>query len=98
MKIYENDFVYGRDLIKKIFLLSVIFCVLTLAMQNDPTMKVVFFILTVLSFVAVFVVLFKHCRCPKCDKVIIFGVMAVTACPRCKRNLITGKKVKKSKR
>ena len=34
-------------------------------------------------------------RCPSCGKVIFFGVLAVKSCPRCHRNLVTGKKMKK---
>ena len=34
-------------------------------------------------------------RCPNCGKVIFFGVLAVKSCPRCHRNLVTGKKMKK---
>jgi len=98
MKIYENDFVYGKGLLKKILIVSVIACVITLMLQAYPAIQLAFFILTVASFVAIFVVVYKYCRCMHCGKVIIFGVMAVTTCPRCKRNLVTGKKVKKSKR
>ena len=36
-------------------------------------------------------------RCPNCGKVIFLGVMAVKACPRCHRNLVTGKKMKSGK-
>ena len=98
MKVYENDFVYGRDLVRKLLYASVAFCVITLLMRANPSMQLAFFVLTFAMFAAIFVVLFKYCRCPHCGKVIIFGVMAVTTCSRCKRNLITGKKVKKSKR
>ena len=37
------------------------------------------------------------CRCPNCGKVIFLGVLAVNTCPRCKRSLVTGNKVKKSR-
>ena len=35
------------------------------------------------------------CRCPYCGKHIMLGVLAVKDCPRCRRNLATGKKIKK---
>ena len=34
-------------------------------------------------------------RCPYCGKHIMLGVLAVKDCPRCRRNLATGKKIKK---
>ena len=32
-----------------------------------------------------------------CGKIIFMGVLAITDCPNCKRNLTTGKKSKKNK-
>ena len=98
MKVYENDFTYGRDLVRKILYASVVTCVITLLLRSNPSLQLAFFVITFALFAAIFVVLYKYCRCPHCGKMIVFGVMAVTTCSRCKRNLITGKKVKKSQR
>ena len=98
MKVYENNFVYGRELVRKILYASVASCVITLLLRSNPPMQLAFFVITFALFAAIFVVLYKYCRCTHCGKMIVFGVMAVTSCPRCRRNLVTGKKVKKSKR
>ena len=96
--IYENSFVYGRELVKKLLVLAIATAIATLLMRSNPSVQLVLTIVTIVLFVVVFVTIYKNCRCSHCGKVIFFGVLAVTSCPRCKRNLITGKKVKKSKR
>ena len=48
--------------------------------------------------IAAVVVIFLYSRCPSCGKVIVFGVLKATSCPRCKRNLVTGQKMKKKSR
>ena len=52
---------------------------------------------TLILFIATVVIIVRECRCPHCGKVIFLGVLAVTSCPKCKRSLTTGKKVKKSR-
>lgn len=96
--IYENSFVYGRELVKKLLVMAIVTAVVTLLMRSNPSVQLFLTIITIVLFVAVFVTIYKNCRCPHCGKVIFFGVLAVTTCPKCRRNLITGKKVKKSKR
>ena len=98
MNVYENNFIYGRELIKKLLVVAVISSIGTFLMRSDPSLQMGLTVVTIGLFVAVFVVLFKYCRCPHCGKVIFLGVLAVTSCPKCRRNLITGKMVKRSKR
>ena len=97
MKSYVNDFVYGRDLLKKVIMATVVCCVLSIVFRQNMTLQGIFAAATLILFIAGIYIDYKHCRCPHCGKVIFLGVLAVTACPKCKRNLVTGKKVKKSK-
>ena len=97
MNNYTNDFAYGKDLLKKIIIGAAVFCVLALITQSNPTIQAVFSLLTVACFVAAVIVDVKFCRCKHCGKVVFLGVLTITSCPRCKRSLMTGKKVKKSK-
>ena len=92
-----NDFVYGRDLIKKLLIGAVASCVLSLIVPQQSYYQIAFIALTVIIFITTIACLIKYCRCPHCGKVIFFGVLAVKQCPRCKYSLITGKKIKKSK-
>lgn len=98
MNFYENDFVYGKKMLKIAMAVALICCVGTLFTKSDPTMYVVCFVLTLVAFAAAIYIICRYCRCPHCHKVIFLGVLNITTCPKCKYNLITGKKVKKSKR
>ena len=97
MKSYVNGFVYGRDLLKKVIMATVVCCVLSIVFRQNMTLQGIFAAATLLLFIAGIYIDYRYCRCPHCGKVIFLGVLAVTACPKCKRNLVTGKKVKKSK-
>ena len=97
MKIYTNDFVYGRDRVKLMVIAAAVCCIMSLLASTYPMAQMVLTILTILFFVATIYTMIKYCRCPHCGKVIFFGVLTIKACPNCKRSLITGKKVKKSK-
>ena len=95
METYINSFIRGRDLLKKLLVGDMLTAVLALVFKANPTVMGVFSIATIILFIAIIYIAVKYCRCPNCGKVIILGVLAVDACPRCKRNLTTGKKVKK---
>ena len=97
MKAYTNDFVYGRDRVKYMVIAAVVSCVLSLVVSFNPNLQLVFTVLTIVLFVASIYTMVKYCRCPSCGKIIFLGVLTIKVCPRCKRSLITGKKVKKSK-
>ena len=97
MNKYENDFVYGRDRLKKLLIFTAIGCALSLLTPLYSYIQIAFLFMTCVLFVTALVCVFKYCRCPSCGKVIFFGVLAVKDCPRCHRNLVTGKKTKKGK-
>ena len=97
MKTYTNNFTYGRDLLKQIIIGAVVCTALAFVFRNNPTWSVVFTTLTIGLFIGAVYVVVKYCRCPHCNRVIFLGVMALTSCPGCKRSLVTGKKVKKSR-
>ncbi len=95
---YENTFIQGRELTKKLLGGSVVSCVLSLIFgQISRPVQSVFFALTVILFVSTIYVMAKYCRCPHCGRHIFLGVLAISVCPGCRRSLVTGKKVKKSK-
>ena len=98
MKTYENNFIYARELVKKLLYACAASGIVTLFMRSNPTIQLAFYVLTFILFVVIFVTIYKQCRCPHCGKVIVFGVLSISSCPRCKRNFVTGKTVKKSKR
>ena len=97
MKGYANNFVYGRELMKKLLVGSVIAAVAAYVFQTNQTVSTVLTGICLILFASVIYIMVKFCRCPNCGKVIFLGVLAVNTCPRCKRSLVTGNKVKKSR-
>ncbi len=97
MNTYINSFVRGRELLKKLLISDVVTAVLAFALQSNPTIMVLFSGATLLLFAAIIYIDIKYCRCPNCGKVIVLGVLAIQTCPRCKRNLVSGRKMKKSR-
>ena len=97
MKGYANNFVYGRELMKKLLVGSVVAAVAAYVFQANQTVATVLTGICLILFASVIYIMVKFCRCPNCGKVIFLGVLAVNTCPRCKRSLVTGNKVKKSR-
>ena len=97
MKGYANNFVYGRELMKKLLVGSVIAAVAAYVFQANQTVSAVLTGICLILFASVIYIMVKFCRCPNCGKVIFLGVLAVNTCPRCKRSLVTGNKVKKTR-
>ena len=88
-----------KSLIKTLVVLAVICCVAGLFFTAEGSrLQLILVLLTLVFMVAALVVVFLYSRCPSCGKVIAFGVLKATCCPRCKRNLVTGQKMKKKSR
>ena len=95
---FDRTFEYGKNLAK--YLLVSAFVAGLAALLLVPKGSAAQMILMVASFaflIATIVVMAKYCRCPYCGKRIMAGVLVVTSCPSCRRNLTTGKKVKKNR-
>lgn len=96
MKVYGNDFVTGRELAKKIAILVALFAGFGILLGFiNPLYQMVVSIFAVILMITLFVVVYKRCVCPHCGKHIVLGVLQATTCPRCKRSLISGRKVKR---
>ena len=95
MNTYINGFMRGRDLLKKLLICDLITAALAILMRSIPPMVALFSGATLILFIAIIYIDIKFCRCPSCGKVILLGVLAVDTCPRCKRDLVSGRKVKK---
>lgn len=94
---YTNDFTYGRDRVKKFMIASAACCAVSLFLPQYSALQFGILALAMLSFITAVAVVVKYCRCPSCGKIIFLGVLRVTACPRCRRSLTTGKKIKKTR-
>ena len=99
MNFSGNDFQFGQDRVKKLLWAAVIVCVLALIAGNFNVMlQSILLIATLLIIGWTFVTIFRYCKCPHCGKVILFGILQASTCPKCRRSLVSGKKTKKSKR
>ena len=96
-KVYENSFVQGRELTKNIVIATVVGCALSLVTMflGYQGLQFVLMAFTTVGLGASIYVMVRYCVCPHCGKHITMGLLAIEHCPRCRRNLITGKKGKK---
>ena len=88
----------GRTNLKSVLTAAAIFCAMSaLIPASLAIFKLVCMLITVILFCITIYVICSECKCPHCGKIIFFGALRATSCPRCKRNLTTGKKQKKSR-
>ena len=91
----RRDFEYGKQLVKRLLVLAIAFCVGSLLTPNGSYGQIGLLLLSLLCMVGELGALWMYCRCPHCGKRIMLGALSATVCPRCHRNLATGKKTKK---
>jgi len=96
MKARFNDtFDYGKKLSKWTVIIAVILSLASLVLFPVGSLnRIILMVASIICFISTVVIIYKFCRCPYCGKRIFMGVLVVTHCPACKRNLKTGKKNK----
>lgn len=82
-----------------LLLIALVLCVLGLTMSGAELamFRAVTTGLAMLLVIVALYYIFRYCRCPYCGKQIFFGVSKATSCPHCRRNFVTGKKVKRNR-
>ena len=94
-----SNYEAARGRLKTVMFASIVACAGSLLTpQGYLQLKMFFTIATVILFGTLVFIIVRDCRCPHCGKIIFFGALSATHCPRCKRSLTTGKKQKKSKK
>ncbi len=94
MKRQLSDFERGRRIVLVFVILAVVFGVAALLFTNENSSEQKILVTAAfLCLVAVLICARIFCRCPHCGKAIVSGVLVLKVCPKCKRSLITGKKV-----
>lgn len=91
---FDRTFEYGKNISKYCVIFAIALCVLSLLVPQGTYLQVILIAATLAMLVATVVVMYKFCRCPYCGKRIMLGVLRVKSCPRCRRSLTTGKKMK----
>ena len=96
---FSGSFARAQKLVRYLLAAALVSGAAGLFLFAEGTMQQTICILLSAAFlVAVIVVAARDCRCPSCGKRIINGVLVLSTCPRCKRNLYTGDKPKKAKK
>lgn len=95
---FDRTFEYGKSIARYLVISAVIagLCALFFTQTGSYAQLTLILVSTAL-LVATVVVIYKYCRCPYCGKHIVAGVLRVSSCPSCRRDLSTGRKVKKSR-
>ena len=92
-KQYNSDFEKGRKYIRMLLMAAMILVATSyFSMEYGSKEQIGFLIAGFACVIATTFVNFKYCRCPYCGKVIFTGFNYHDTCPRCKRNIETGKK------
>lgn len=91
---YNRTFEYGKKMSKYCIIFSIVLCVISLLVTQGSVVQIVLTVATVAMMVATVVCIYKYCICPYCGKHIVTGVLTVKNCPRCRRSLVSGKKIK----
>ena len=96
---YSNSFARGQKLVRYLLGGSILLGLFGFFIYNSsPAQQTLCMLFSLVMMVSAVVCMVRFCRCPRCGKVIIGGVLVLETCPRCKCNLYTGEKVKKSKK
>ena len=94
-----SNYEAARGRLKTVMFAAILACAGSLLTpQTYIQLKLFFTVATVILFATMVYIIVRECRCPHCGKIIFMGALAATHCPRCKRSLTTGKKMKKSKK
>ena len=93
---FQSNFEYGKRMSRYTIVGSLITCIAALVLFGaNGTMQLICMVISAALLVATGVIIYRNCTCPYCGKHIMSGVLVVKECPRCKRNLTTGKRAKK---
>ena len=96
MKDHVSDFERGRKIVQILLVLAIVFGVTALVFTaENSNQQFVFILAAFVCLLGLVITSLTLCRCPHCGKHILNGVLVVKICPKCKRSLTTGKKVKR---
>ncbi len=96
---YTNSFARGQKLVRYLLVGALLIGLYGyLRFHESPAQQTLCLLFSLGLMVAAVVCVARFCRCPRCGKLIMGGVLVLDTCPRCKCNLYTGEKVKKAKK
>jgi len=93
---FTNDFEFGRNMAKILLCATLTTAIVSLFLfQNNVQAQNIMVGFTVVLFAALVYTMWRYCKCPRCGRHIVGGVLVVKVCPHCKRHLSSGQKMKK---
>ena len=96
MKPHVSSYERGRNIVRILVGLAIVFGVAALMFTHENSREqVILVVASACCVVAVIVAARFLCVCPHCGKRIINGVLVLRVCPKCKHDLLTGEKIKK---
>ena len=95
---HKTDFERGRTYSVVLIAMTIVLSVISLMFtESGSTEGIALTISAFLCAIGAIVAVVKLCRCPYCGKKILIGVLVTTTCPKCRRSLTTGDKVRQRK-
>ena len=89
------NFENAKKTVKFLLFASVAACIVSLIFSGNGTSLSALAMLAALGLlILAFITAYNFCKCPYCGKRILLGVLTVTHCPQCRRNLVTGERKK----
>lgn len=89
-------FYTATKLTKTLILVSVALCLGGLLFTGEfAPLRMILTAAALLCLAAALIVTLTFCKCPYCGKRIFMGAARAVYCPKCRRNIETGKKVSK---
>ena len=93
---YGRTFEYGKRMAKISVICTAATCLAgLLLMPSGSSYQIATVVISFALLLATLYYMIRYCRCPYCGKRILAGVLTVTKCPACHRDLESGKKAKK---
>ena len=98
MKPHVSSYERGRNIVRILVVLAIVMGVCALMFTKENSNQQLFLVLgSAACVIGVIVAARQLCVCPHCGKRIVNGVLVLKVCPKCKHDLLTGARVKKSK-
>ena len=85
------NFEKAKKITTALFVGSLFACVVSLFFaDSNPQYTLYAFCIAIAMLVMGIIVAATFCKCPYCGKRILLGMLKVTHCPSCRRDLVTG--------
>ena len=90
------DFFRARNVVKGLLIADVVMLFVAFITRNEYiSISAIFGYVSIATLLLTLAIMFLALKCPYCDERILRKALTVKVCPHCRRNLVSGMKVKK---